>query len=66
MTTHALYISKKSALRDGIRHAQARGVSVDTILAKTKVKPVYTRGELRGYKCVFPINETTVKTLVEV
>lgn len=66
MNTAALYISKKSALRDGIRHAQARGVSVDTILAKTKVKPVYSRGELMGYRCLSPINETTVKTLLEV
>jgi hypothetical protein len=65
MQQAALYISKKSALRDGIRHAQARGVSTDTILAKTKVKPVYSRGCLQGYRVAYPINETSVKTLLE-
>jgi hypothetical protein len=66
MNNAAIYIRKETALLDGIRLAKSHGVREDTILRMTKAKPVYTRGALQGWRCVYPVSETSVKHVVEV
>lgn len=55
VTMHpALFITKVGALTAVVRACTKLGVDVGTVAKKGKAKPVYKRGELLGYRAVYP------------
>jgi hypothetical protein len=61
----AIFISDTGAYNAAVRMSLAERVSPEVILRRTKVTPVYKRGELKGYKVMYPVSETRVKTILE-
>lgn len=65
MPQPAVFISEQGAYNAAVRMALSVGTPQEIILRRTKVNPVYKRGELKGYRAAYPINETVVKTILE-
>ena len=60
-----LFVSKRAALTYCVKLARAVGTPDGVILARSKAKPVYKRGNLLGYIGLYPLPNGLMETVKE-
>ena len=61
----AIFTSNKAALTAVVRATKSLGVDSTTVIRKAKVKPVYRRGQLLGYKALYPTTDGSIAVVKE-
>ena len=56
----AIFTTKRGALTAVVRASRSLSVPSATILSKGKAKPLYRRGQLVGYKALYPTQNGSI------
>ena len=61
----ALFVTREGAARAIIRAVASYGCTDVKVVTRGRVKPIYRRGELRGYHAIYPQQDGTLALVGE-